>query len=117
VRGATDARVGREYDGDHSLDRELAFTARFGEVGDMAQQRGGQGRAGLLIRASDGSLWLMRDGAAAPEKLKEDVAEKINHLLSRRESQRQISGSSPDVQKILREDLGIGEPDGIIIWW
>jgi hypothetical protein len=83
----------------------------------MAQHSGGQGRAGLLIRASDGSLWLMRDGAAAPEKVKEDVAKKINHLLTRAESHRQISGSSPDVQKILREDLDIVEPDGIIIWW
>jgi hypothetical protein len=77
----------------------------------MAQERGG-----LLIRGSDGSLWLMRPGAKAPEKLKEEVAEHINHALGR-EPQPQISGLSPAVQTILKDEAGVGEPDGIIIWW
>ena len=78
----------------------------------MAQQHG---RGGLLIRGSDGSLWLVTPGAKAPEKLKEDLAERINSALGR-EPQPQISGLSPAVQKILSE-AGIVGPDGIIIWW
>lgn len=82
----------------------------------MAQQSGGQGQGGLLIRGSDGSLWFMRDDAAAPVRLKDELAEKINSLLER-QPPRELSGLSPDIQKLLSEEFGIPFPWGIIVWW
>jgi hypothetical protein len=80
----------------------------------MSQQRGEQG--GLLIRASDGSLWFMRDNAVAPVKLKEELTEKINSVLEK-QPPREFSGIHPDIQKLLSDEFGIVFPWGIIVWW
>jgi hypothetical protein len=74
------------------------------------------GHTGLLMRGSDGSLWFMSSDAKAPVKLKAEVTESINRSL-KREPRREISGLSPEVQKILKDQAGIPEPDGIIIVW
>ena len=81
----------------------------------MAQQRGEQGQGGLLIRGADGSLWLMRDDAAAPVKLEEDLAEKISGLLEQQPG-REFSGLSPEAQEILSEEFDIPISWGIIVW-
>jgi hypothetical protein len=74
------------------------------------------GHTGLLMRGSDGSLWFMSYDAKKPVKLKPEVTESINRSL-KREPRREIGGLSPAVQKILKDQAGILEPDGIISVW
>jgi hypothetical protein len=82
----------------------------------MAQPRGKKGRGGLLIRGADGSLWFMSDDANEPVKVKDDLAKRIDGLLER-QAPRQISGVSPDIQKLLGEQFNLPDFWGIIIWW
>ena len=116
VGSAADRGPGREYDGADSQDRDTGVHRTFGEVRDMAQQRGEQGRGGLLIRGSDGRLFFMRDDAEAPIRLEEDLAERVNALLER-QPPREISGLSPDLQKLLSDEFDIPWPSGIVVWW
>jgi hypothetical protein len=81
----------------------------------MAQSRGEQGQGGLLIRGSDGSLWFMRNDAAAPVKLEEDLAKSITSLLGKQPPQ-ELSGLNPDAQKLLGEAFDIPDFWGIIVW-
>jgi hypothetical protein len=82
----------------------------------MAQHRGEQGRGGLLIRGAGGGLWFIRDDATKPVKVRPAVAKKINSFLERH-PQRQISGLSPDIQKLLSEQFELPDWWGIIVWW
>jgi hypothetical protein len=82
----------------------------------MAQSRGEQGQGGLLIRGADGSLWFMRNDAAAPVKLEPELAKEVTRLLEKQPPQ-ELSGLNPAAQKLLGEEFGIPDFWGIIVWW
>jgi hypothetical protein len=79
----------------------------------MAQERGQGQHDGFLIEGADGSLWFMRDDANAPVQLRGEVLRRISELLER-EPQRELSGLSPEVVKILAAEFGPIVPWGAL---